>query len=80
MKQNADGGYPVTVVSENDLPVGLYAPDGSTRVTEDPGLGWYAPNGSIRIGSEGTSVYTPSGAWNGTLVVDVFYPEWIPDA
>lgn len=74
MKYQSEG-YLVTVVSENDLPHGLYAADGSTRVTEDPGQGLYAPNGSIRIGDSGNSIYTPDGAWNGTLVVDVFYPR-----
>lgn len=80
MKQAADGGFLVTVVIEDDLPHGLYAPDGSTRVTQDPGLGWYAPNGSIRIGSVGSAANTPDGGWNGTLTDDVFYPIWMDNA
>lgn len=67
-------GFLVTVVGQNDLPYGFFAPDGSTRVTQDQGLGLYAPNGSIRIGSSGNSVYTPRGALNGTLAGRVFTP------
>lgn len=71
-------GFLVTLVGQNDLPHGLFAADGSTRVTEDAGLGLYAPNGSLRIGSSGFSAYTPSGALNGTLSDDVFTPIWMP--
>ena len=59
MKQAPDGGFLVTVVTEDELLHGLYAPDGSTRVTEDIGFGWYAHNGSIRIGSDGSAANTP---------------------
>ena len=70
---SADGGFNVTVVGENDPPIGLHAPDGSIRVTEDAGEGLYAPNGAWRIGSSGTSAYTPEGALNGFLVGSIFY-------
>lgn len=67
-------GFLVTLVGQNDLPHGLFAPDGSTRVTQDAGLGLYAPNGSLRIGSSGFSAYSPSGALNGSLSGNVFTP------
>lgn len=67
-------GFLVTLVGQNDLPHGLFAADGSTRVTQDAGLGLYAPNGSLRIGSSGFSAYTPSGALNGSLSGNVFTP------
>ena len=74
MKYASNGGYIVTVVGANDLPHGVFAADGSFRVTTDLGSGVYAPNGSIRIGNEGSSAYTPRGAWNGTLSGDTFTP------
>lgn len=75
MKYSPDGGFLVTLVDEDELPIGLFAPDGSTRVTQDAGAGLYAPNGSLRIGSEpSSSAYTPSGALNGTLIGSTFYP------
>jgi hypothetical protein len=70
---SADGGFNVTVVGENDLPIGLYAANGSFRVTEDAGPGLYAPNGAWRIGSSGEGAYTPSGALNGDLIGTIFY-------
>lgn len=71
---SADGSFNVTVVGENDLPIGLYAANGSFRVTQDAGPGLYAPNGAWRIGSSGTGAYTPDGALNGFLVGSKFYP------
>lgn len=77
MKTAPDGAYLVTVVGEDELPHGLFAPDGSTRVTTDQGLGSSAPNGALRIGSSGPYAYTPDGAWNGTLVGTSFYPVYM---
>lgn len=71
---NPSGGFNVTVVGQNDLPVGLYSANGSYRVTQDAGNGLYAPNGALRIGSSGTGAYTPSGALNGTLDGSIFFP------
>lgn len=69
---DASGAYRVTVVGQNDLPIGVYAPDGSLRVTQDAGRGLYAPNGSIRIGSSGKTFLTPAGALNGVLSGSLF--------
>lgn len=71
------GGIRVTVVSETDEPYGLYAADGSLRVTEDGSRGLYAKNGAIRTEYEDrATAYTASGAINGDLdtVNSVFYP------
>lgn len=75
---NSDGGWLVTVVGANDAPVGLYAPDGSYRVTTDVGLGVYAPNGSLRINDTTTAytAYNANGALNGQLLGSVFYPSY----
>lgn len=66
MKYNPDGSYAAVLVSENDLPVGLFDPSGAIRVTTDEGRGLYAPNGALRIADHPSfSVYTPDGALNG---------------
>lgn len=76
MKYAPNGSILITIVAENDLPHGLFAADGSLRVTQDPGQGLYAPNGSIRIGSSGLGAYTPSGALNGTVSGSTFIPAY----
>jgi hypothetical protein len=69
-----DGFLKVTLVSKNDLPIGIYAPDGSIRVTTDPGLGLYAPNGAWRVSDENSSsTYTTDGNLNGYVVAGVLY-------
>lgn len=75
---SSDGGWLVTVVGENDLPIGLYAPDGSYRVTTTVGLGLYAPNGALRINdtTTGYTAYNANGALNGQLLGSVFYPAY----
>lgn len=76
MKYNADGSYAAVLVSENDLPVGLFDPSGAIRVTTDNGLGVYAPNGAIRIDyTDSYTAYTPVGAWNGYYSNGGFYPR-----
>lgn len=73
-----DGGWNVTVVGQNDLPVGVYASNGSIRVTTDTGQGVYAPNGSIRIQSITVlGIYNPDGNIQGVLSGSVFYPAWM---
>lgn len=73
------GGIRVTIVGENEQPPhGIYASDGSYRVTQDVGQGLYAPNGSYRVGyEESRGTYTSSGALNGDLdtVNSIFYPN-----
>lgn len=72
MKYNEDGSLFVIEVTEDELPHGLYSPSGALRVTQDPGEGLYAPNGSIRVDDDGEGAYSPSGAWNGTLLGSSF--------
>lgn len=74
----SDGGWNITLVGQDDLPVSLYALNGSIRVTTDTGRGVYAPNGSIRVQSITVpGIYNPNGNIQGVLSGSVFYPAWM---
>lgn len=74
---NASGAYNITLVGGTDVlvPRGIFAPDGSLRVTTDAGLGLYAPNGVIRINSSTTLASAPDGAWGGVVSGSTFKPN-----
>lgn len=65
MKQNLDGGTPVTIVSGSSVS-GLYAADGSVNAVFASGLvpcGMYHPSGALNVTSgSGVGIYAPDGS------------------
>ena len=75
---SSDGGWNVTSVSGTATDkFGIYADDGSLRVTTDSGSGLYAPNGALRINTSATTYYSADGALGGVLSGSVFYPSFM---